>query len=427
MDSNNQNENENQDSVIAGFGVDSQDKPERVAPAEQVESMESAETSEPVEPETHAEPESHVEPKSPIEPVLAESTSVAELTSPVESASSEPSSSTESIPLVESTSVEVSQQVEQPKKKNTAIIWIIVIIVVFGIVGVVIVLMVIGVIPSGGLFGNSTPTPELARTVCEKYGGKLDSGEGSLVDYSDAIICDNSLSSDKPFKFEEFFVKDDKLDRYWQDAKTDLTNAGCEVLENSDTFIKCYADERMFTSSFKYTFEVMYKNAVAMITAADGDLIEDLLVELGFPDRSRGGPYGKNDSTTSSNYSAQQRDTLYRDDLARLVSQINQYQANNRGKVPEANGWESFLNNYMMADQDGFSDPETGNPYRIEVFESLDGLNESELDEISSDEFYVFYNAKCGEDGSVIPSENNRNIAVVHSSATGTEHFCTNN
>lgn len=62
-----------------------------------------------------------------------------------------------------------------------------------------------------------------------------------------------------------------------------------------------------------------------------------------------------------------QRDTQRRDQLSGMMTQITQYQANNRNKLPETqNDWNSFITNYMKAGGDTFEDP-NGNEYTIKL------------------------------------------------------------
>jgi prepilin-type N-terminal cleavage/methylation domain-containing protein len=67
-----------------------------------------------------------------------------------------------------------------------------------------------------------------------------------------------------------------------------------------------------------------------------------------------------------------QRDTQRKDDIARLQSAINSYQANNRGSIPTDWGTcdltapsastTSFCERYLLAENDVFNDPD-GTPY----------------------------------------------------------------
>ena len=60
-----------------------------------------------------------------------------------------------------------------------------------------------------------------------------------------------------------------------------------------------------------------------------------------------------------------QRDTQRRDDMARFLSQINQYQANNNGKVPT--NYSTFITSYLQVAGDTFNDPSSGDPYKIKA------------------------------------------------------------
>lgn len=56
-----------------------------------------------------------------------------------------------------------------------------------------------------------------------------------------------------------------------------------------------------------------------------------------------------------------QRDTQRRNDMGRLMSQLANYTANNKGKVPETqDNLNTFVNNYVKANGDTFGDPTSG-------------------------------------------------------------------
>ena len=62
-----------------------------------------------------------------------------------------------------------------------------------------------------------------------------------------------------------------------------------------------------------------------------------------------------------------QRDTQRRDDMARFLSQLQQYQSNNRNKVPgnTTSEWTNFITAYLTnSGTDTFSDPD-GTPYTV--------------------------------------------------------------
>ena len=61
-----------------------------------------------------------------------------------------------------------------------------------------------------------------------------------------------------------------------------------------------------------------------------------------------------------------QRDTQRRDDMARFLSQLNQYQANNKGRLPAEGEWNStFIPSYLKAGGDSFEDPSSGVTYEV--------------------------------------------------------------
>lgn len=166
-----------------------------------------------------------------------------------------------------------------------------------------------------------------------------------------------------------------------------------------------------------------------------------------------------------------QRDTQRRDDMARFAAQIQQYQANNRGKVPNntadgsktttvsvakkavdsyggtipypntaagtgtLNGstdglWSNFLENYMWAANDDFTDP-GGTPYGVidhgkaqkGATDNLDsGAPTKDLDYV----IHVWHGAICGtEEGkiAVSTSGSTRKLAFVYK-LEGAGYYC---
>ena len=79
-----------------------------------------------------------------------------------------------------------------------------------------------------------------------------------------------------------------------------------------------------------------------------------------------------------------QKDTQRRDQLSMLVTQLTQYQANNRNRLPKCEKacyvvpdsdtgkvdgnteWDTFYKNYLLAQNDVFEDP-NGNPYKLQI------------------------------------------------------------
>lgn len=169
-----------------------------------------------------------------------------------------------------------------------------------------------------------------------------------------------------------------------------------------------------------------------------------------------------------------QRDTQRRDDLARFAAQVVNYQTNNRGRVPntslanpgsvwvttsdnadvtkegldssltinDSGDWSTFLNSYMWAANDDFTDP-GGTAYAVMDHGSItgdstkysngeDGISKDtanivtlSLDSVDSI-IHVFHGAICGTtEGVVEPSSNGsvRKLAFVYK-LEGAGYYC---
>lgn len=121
-----------------------------------------------------------------------------------------------------------------------------------------------------------------------------------------------------------------------------------------------------------------------------------------------------------------QRDTQRRDDMARFLSQLNQYQANNNGKVPseladadtdakKAGKYNNpFIAQYLKAGGDTFQDPSTGSDYTVKNFLTCTGKDCANKTTTTSPmgEISVYSNATCdGENPKWI--QGNRKIAIT--------------
>ena len=131
-----------------------------------------------------------------------------------------------------------------------------------------------------------------------------------------------------------------------------------------------------------------------------------------------------------------QRDTARRDDMGRFISQLASFQANNRNRVPDdvTNTWTGFIENYLNAGGDVFSDPD-GQAYTTHTCGSaagaltgkcvLDGSN------LTWDEdkhiIYVFTNARCDGE-TVVPVSGDAPYQIaIHYKLEGAGVYCGNN
>lgn len=129
-----------------------------------------------------------------------------------------------------------------------------------------------------------------------------------------------------------------------------------------------------------------------------------------------------------------QRDTQRRDDMARFLSQLNQYQSNNKGKVPlETSGYTTFIDNYLKAGGDTFEDPSTGEDYKIVSWKKCGDTGvvcdgDTDTDNVGSGamgDIYVYTNARC-EGEKPVKEQGDRKIAI-RINLEGAGIYCGNN
>ena len=123
-----------------------------------------------------------------------------------------------------------------------------------------------------------------------------------------------------------------------------------------------------------------------------------------------------------------QRNTQREDDLARIITAVNNYQSNNQGKVPFKDGagtedLAKFVSRYVDStcswngtaiecddSSNEFRDPQ-GDTYKIEnKGKANDGTDVS--GSMQEKTFYGYYNATCGDEGIVKSGTGDRDVAV---------------
>lgn len=114
-----------------------------------------------------------------------------------------------------------------------------------------------------------------------------------------------------------------------------------------------------------------------------------------------------------------QRDTQRRHDMSRFVSQVQQYQSNNTGAIPDGANIATFVTNYMNVGGDTFADPSVGN-YTVTAANAATANSTSTVGTI-----YYVVNATC--DGETVSSGSGaRKIAIV-TKLEGAGKHCLNN
>ena len=124
-----------------------------------------------------------------------------------------------------------------------------------------------------------------------------------------------------------------------------------------------------------------------------------------------------------------QRNTRRRQDMARILTAFNDYQANNNGKMPTVaviQDPNKFIEKYIKAgSEDAFKDPD-GADYKFvpaAIGSETNGGqgavvpgNDNEYGDVKFDH-NIYYNrgAKCGsEEGDIVPVEGDRQITLVY-------------
>jgi len=115
-----------------------------------------------------------------------------------------------------------------------------------------------------------------------------------------------------------------------------------------------------------------------------------------------------------------QRDTQRRDDVSRVVSQLQSYATNNRGALPTLSEFNSnFMPNYMKSTTAGeFNDPKTGTVYTV----ALDTVTGS----AALPEGQIQYKRGVSCSGENATGSGSVRQAAVRVKLEGSGHFCQN-
>lgn len=120
-----------------------------------------------------------------------------------------------------------------------------------------------------------------------------------------------------------------------------------------------------------------------------------------------------------------QRDTQRRSDLARLSSQITQYQANNNGKIPENGTQLEKLQKRYLSDND-FADPQYGD-YELQFRNGSDVVG-SQYSSVAGEgkevdgQVYFIPGASCDNANETLLSANKRDYAILYRLEAG--YYC---
>ena len=129
-----------------------------------------------------------------------------------------------------------------------------------------------------------------------------------------------------------------------------------------------------------------------------------------------------------------QRDTQRKDDMARLITAVQNYQSGNRNKSPiitnqgNASLAANFVGDYLTANGDTFADPSPGDTYTFEgvtiCTSSKDGCPQGSTDDAMG-VIHAYTNATCDGANPVYSQGNNKAAFTINLEGAGT--YCTNN
>ena len=124
-----------------------------------------------------------------------------------------------------------------------------------------------------------------------------------------------------------------------------------------------------------------------------------------------------------------QRDTQRRDDMSRVISQLQQYQANNRGAVPASSSdLTSFMSNYLRTGGDEFLDPD-GEEYTFTYkgsFFTASSLSGDQTPPATAIDHVIYYyqGGRC-EGEKIVKATGKRNAAIFYK-LEGAGTYCGN-
>ncbi|MDO4508138.1 MAG: type II secretion system protein [Candidatus Saccharibacteria bacterium] len=110
-----------------------------------------------------------------------------------------------------------------------------------------------------------------------------------------------------------------------------------------------------------------------------------------------------------------QRDTQRSDDMARLVTAIQNYQKNNRNKLPaDEDAWNDMVRRYITEAGDVFNDPsDDSRNYTIIYENGEDGVDDMADATFVANDVYITTYATCDGEA-VVSSPGNRDFAIFY-------------
>lgn len=328
------------------------------------------------------------------------------------------------------------------KKNNQMWIW--------GLLGAIVVAVVVVVLVFV-LGGSKQISIESVKKYCDENGFTVTTEHQDEQDV-DILTCTASDYDAEVAQIEYSVAKKPitEMDGYNDEMESILSYFDGNTLVNDANYKKIYA------GVFGQSVYIIIKDNTVMMISGTNEGTKKALIAMGYPDDK----WGEEDSDSSSRddeedkddaLQASQRDTQRRSDMARVMTAIVNYQANNSGSFLEGPSYWygtyniycneadlvcKFVDDYLSSggSSNDFRDPDDI-PYSIDITENLVsngtitsdyGNSFSYLEEASDgytiggympfEEHVVFIvpGGKCGSDSNVVKAQSTNNIAVMY-------------
>lgn len=122
-----------------------------------------------------------------------------------------------------------------------------------------------------------------------------------------------------------------------------------------------------------------------------------------------------------------QRDTQRRNDMGRMISQLQTYSSNHNGTLPNSGNLASFVTNYLNSNGSTFTDPLKGNTYNVDGTKTASTVAGLTAQASEAGNVYYVTSADCGNGGSIQASTNARSVAVVTYLEGSNDWYCVSN
>lgn len=271
--------------------------------------------------------------------------------------------------------------VMEPEKKSKKWLgWVFALVGVAVIVAIVVVLVLM-------LNNNGGVTMDKVRAYCSTH--NMEISEGTTDEPKGNYIgCNYNYSELQGAPAEDVMVVFAEYERPLAESENfaesyEFMKSTGVVLEETDALKKIYLGNGISGDGTGVAYYIIGEKSAMSLMASSNEVAKKALIEMGYPDRNWG--TDEELKATSLDLQVAQRNTQRRDDMAKLATALTQYQANNRGQLPEGPSyWKGqaylgctdgnvacgFVQSYLNQVDDGTTNEFTsplGEPYNLYI------------------------------------------------------------